>query len=85
MHKNAANSDQVGSLNHARGRIPRQSASDTAILISSLDSQATQHDDRHGVRHVAPEAARGLLYIHGAGRESVISNDALIITDDVSA
>src|SRR5260370_25484132 len=62
----------------------QQARADLFAMIIFVDSQSSDNHDRHGLRHVALDVARGFCMRRRANRESIIADYLLAGADHIS-
>ncbi len=83
MHQYAANTEDFGGIEQPQTGITNQRPTDTASLIGQVDSESTKYSDWDRIWHVSFEAAWCFWRPHRAGRESIVSDDTILLADNV--
>lgn len=84
MHQYAADTEDFSGVQQTQAGITHQRPSDTAALIRKVDSESTKHSNWDWIWHVSLEATWCFWCPDRSGGESVVSNDAVPLTDNES-
>ena len=87
MNQDGSNADNIRGLQDSQDGVPHQRAPEALALIILIHREPAQnnHNHRHGIRRIAPYAARRCFSCHRAGCQAVVSGDSLLMEHDVGA
>ena len=75
MDQNRPNAGDLRRLQRPYDRVAQQGPPQAPALERPVDRQPPEHHDRHGVRHVSPDASGSARLGNGARRQSVVTDD----------
>ena len=75
MDNDASDTDRIGGMHDAPCGVSNHRAAEALALISAIDSEPREDNNRDWVGHIAPETTRSCSDVHGAGSQGKIGND----------
>ncbi len=84
VYNDAAYADGIGRIGHTPRTVAEQCAAKPAPLVGPVHGKAGQHNNRDGVRHVAAEPARHILYADAARGKGVIADHFIAVAQHES-
>jgi hypothetical protein len=72
-------------LHDSQNGVLQKSGANAATSKTHINSQTSDHHNRHRIRHISTDAARCMCVRNGARRQSVVADDPPADTDDISA
>ena len=85
MHKDSPDSGNFCSLNGTQYGISQESWPNRLTLHALVDSQAADNHYRYWIWHVASYASRGVSVRYSPDGKCVVSDDAVLETEDIGS
>ena len=85
VDQDGLHADDVGRLEHAEHGIAEKGSTESLTLVTMVDGETAEDDDRDRVGHVAAHGAGGGVAGDGPGGEGVVADDGGAGADDVGA
>src|SRR6478736_3095364 len=77
MDNDAAEADRIGGMRDALCGVSNHRAAEALALISEIDSEPREHNNRDWVGHIAAETTRSCSDVHGARSQGKIGNNSV--------